>query len=91
MRNETVEIYSDAINQAVLRHPSRKFPGVLIQGDTLFTLWVSANGACTAASPERLGEEGYEELVELRDRLRSIVDHYKAVLAEHGISLPFVE
>jgi len=35
MRTEVVEIYSDQANAAVIRHPSRKFPGVLVQGDTL--------------------------------------------------------
>lgn len=35
MRIEPVEIYSDASNQAILRHPARRFPGILVQGDTL--------------------------------------------------------
>ena len=45
MRTESVEIYSDETNRAVLRHPGRKFPGVLIQGDTLYTLCVMADEA----------------------------------------------
>jgi hypothetical protein len=38
MKTELVEIYSDASNLAVIRHPNRRFPGVLIQGDSLFIL-----------------------------------------------------
>jgi hypothetical protein len=49
MHTEPVEIYSDATNAAVMRHPGRKFPGVLIQGDTLHTLCVSTDSACAAA------------------------------------------
>jgi hypothetical protein len=41
MRVETVEIYSDATNAAILRHPDRRFPGLLIQGDTLHTICVA--------------------------------------------------
>ena len=32
MHTELVEIYSDESNMAVMRHPGRRFPGVLIQG-----------------------------------------------------------
>ena len=38
MHVESVEIYSDATNAAVMRHPGRRFPGMLIQGDTLHSL-----------------------------------------------------
>lgn len=36
MRVEPVEIYSDATNAAVMRHPGRHVPGFLIQGDSLY-------------------------------------------------------
>lgn len=49
MRTESVEIYSDETNRAVIRHPGRKFPGVLIQGDTLFTLCEMADEAYAKA------------------------------------------
>lgn len=45
MRSEDVEIFSDMTNAAVMRHPGRKFPGVLIQGDTLYTLCREADEA----------------------------------------------
>ncbi len=38
MRIENVEIYSDQSNMPVVRHPGRKFPGLLVQGDTLHAL-----------------------------------------------------
>ena len=38
VRTELVEIYSDKTNAAVLRHPGRHFPGVLVQGDDLYAL-----------------------------------------------------
>ncbi|WP_429002107.1 DUF6959 family protein [Xanthomonas campestris] len=39
MHIESVEIYSDRPNMAVLRHPGRKSPGVLLQGDRLHALY----------------------------------------------------
>jgi hypothetical protein len=63
MHSESVEIYSDATNAAVMRHPGRNFPGVLIQGDTLHSLCVSADKACAAARGAMSGDD-YERLNE---------------------------
>src|SRR5215467_14557846 len=46
MRVDQVEIFSDATNAAVMRHPDRRFPGLLVQGDTLSTLYQSADLIC---------------------------------------------
>lgn len=51
MRTETVEIYSDASNAAVIRHPGRQFPGMLIQEDTLHSLGEMAAAAFAGAAP----------------------------------------
>jgi hypothetical protein len=88
MRKETVEIYSDASNMAVMRHPGRQFPGVLIQGDTLHSLLVNLeqlNAAVPANSDEAIG------LAELIEQVTAYVDHYRKVLTEHGIELPWPE
>lgn len=88
MREQTVEIYSDQTNVAVLRHPDRRFPGILIQGDSLYTLCMRADAACAGADKT---DEAYQELNALRNALWSYLLHYKAVLGEHGIPLPFAE
>ena len=90
MRTESVEIFSDQSNAAVMRRPGRKFPGVLVQGDTLHGLWLQADEACKAAY-KVLQEDAYEELVGLRDRLWELLEHYKSVLVEHKHPLPFRE
>jgi hypothetical protein len=90
MRTDNVEIYSDAANAAVMKHPGRHFPGVLVQGDTLHTLCVAADAACEA-SRGRIGEDAYTELNNLRDHLWELLTHYKQVLSEHRMPLPFNE
>ena len=86
MHTENVEILSDRTNAAVIRHPDRKFPGVLIQGDTLSTLCFSADAACReiGRSSPGFGEANY-----LRNALHALLNHYKVVLGEHDIPLPF--
>lgn len=88
MRVEQVEIYSDKTNAAVMRHPGRRFPGVLIQGDSLSILCRRADTVCEAEKASGTGES-YAEANELRNALQALLSHYKAVLGEHGIPLPF--
>lgn len=88
MRIASVEIFSDATNTAVVRHPERQFPGVLIQGDTLSALCAQADDVCLKAK-KVLGADDYGELNDLRNALWGFLSHYKVVLGEHGIPLPF--
>lgn len=88
MKREVVDIYSDAPNGAVLRHPGRKFPGLLIQGDTLSGLVKSLDRVQRSA--HQLKPEAQEELEDVHQQLREALAHYKSVLIAHGLPLPFV-
>jgi hypothetical protein len=90
MYTASTEIYSDQTNAAIMRHPDRKFPGVLVQGDTLYSLCVSADASCQAFQSQAHTEE-YQHLNDLRNHLRALLSHYKAVLTEHQLPLPFSE
>jgi hypothetical protein len=90
MRTEVIEIYSDQTSAAILRHPGRKFPGVLVPGDSLYALCVQADEAC-ADTQRRVGSDAYEELNDLRNKMWGYLNHYKSVLGEHGIPWPFNE
>ncbi len=89
MKIESVEIYSDASNAVVLRHPGRRFPGCLLQGDTLNNFVTSLAKARNEA--ERLSEDAAENLREVHDHLAEILEHYAGVLKEHGLELPYRE
>jgi len=88
MRIESVEIFSDQTNAAVLRHPGREFPGVLVQGDNLHALCRLAELACEQIGR---GAPGYGEANELRNVLWSYLNHYKTTLVAHDMKLPFSE
>jgi hypothetical protein len=90
MRAELVEIYSDKSNHAVLRHPDRKFPGVLVQGDSLYDLCRRVD-QIRDGTKESLSAESYAEVNELRNILWDYLTHYKMVLTEQNIPLPFSE
>lgn len=90
MRKEEVEIYADDSNYAVMKHPGRHFPGSLVQGDSLYALCVEADEACHELK-EKNYSDAYEALNSLRNSLWDRLSHYKGVLAEHDIRLPFSE
>ncbi|MEM1113741.1 MAG: hypothetical protein AAGI11_17645 [Pseudomonadota bacterium] len=90
MKEEKVEIYSDATNHAVMKHPGRHYPGVLIQGDTLYSLCSALDDVCRLLK-ENETTEAFDEANELRNALWEKLTHYKVVLADHGIELPFNE
>jgi hypothetical protein len=90
MHVEAVEIYSDAANAAILRHPGRRFPGLLIQGDTLHSLCISIDHVYSKARSE-LDPDTLKEMNDLRESMWDFVSHYKSVLQEHGLQLPFSE
>lgn len=90
MHMAEVEIYSDQSNAPVMRHPGRRFPGVLVQGDTLYSLCRQADLVC-AEGLSQLAPESYQELNELRNSLWGFLTHYKRILGEHDIALPFSE
>jgi hypothetical protein len=81
MKVESVEIYSDATNMAVVKHPGRAYPGVLVQGDTLHSM-VASLGDC-------LPDEAAGRLQEVAERLEDMLTHYRSVLAANQIQLPF--
>lgn len=88
MKAKSVEIYSDETNAAVMRHPARRFPGVLIQGDTLYSICQKADFISGLLEPSSIE---FAELNDLRNHLWSLLTHYKAVLVEHDIEMPFSE
>ncbi len=90
MKKEEVEIYSDTTNQSVMKHPGRNYPGVLIQGDTLYSYCQSLDEACRDLKSKNI-EEAFDEINVIRNALWGKLNHYKAVLGEHNIELPFSE
>ena len=76
------------MNFAVVQLPERKFPGVVVQGDTLYSI------VSNLTNLKRLLEIG--DLDELRsgiemidEQLSTALDSYERVCAKQGIELPY--
>lgn len=86
---EVAEILSHQTNAAVVQLPGRRFPGIVIQGDTLASLVRAADDICRLATNAGSSRDLRFEAASLRDRLRVFQAHYETVLASHGIELPY--
>lgn len=84
-----VEVFSNTVNAAVVRLPGRRFPGIVVQGDSLSTLASDVRGALDAL---RAGdtEEASAELESLHRKLETMLAVYEAALDEAGLALPYV-
>jgi len=83
-----VDALTDQGNYAVIRLPERKFPGVLVQGDS-----VSILVANLRQSRDRLQQGEHEDgigwLIQVLDDLEAMQRAYEAALTEHSIPFPY--
>lgn len=90
MELQPLEVFSSAMNSAVIKPPGRHYPGVVIQGDSLSILCGLAK---YAAIRVRDGETDHEDflydLEQLQHTLLAHMIHYQKVLRAHDIQLPY--
>ena len=88
MERIEAELFTAPGNNAVVRMPGRKYPGVVIQGDSLSILRddiARMVEACTRGDLDEAREQGASTLSDLD----ALLDGYCAALREHEIPLPF--
>lgn len=88
MERIEIEVFSQASNAAVVRMPTRHFPGIVVQGDSLHILYHLAESIAQLAAPHD-DEELSGEAEELQDLLAGYVASYENVLKDHGMELPY--
>jgi hypothetical protein len=91
MDKHDVVILSKQPNCVILKLPWRTFPSVALQGDSLSILVDLSESLAVRlknAKEEEVTREMAEELSEL---LRAYLNHYKYILKQNNIALPFPE
>jgi hypothetical protein len=90
VKQVTLDLIDAVPNAYVLRHPQRRFPGILVQGDSLHIMWQQARQVREAVQSGRLSEDDLGEAEALAHGLGRLVVVYEAALGEAGIELPYV-
>jgi hypothetical protein len=88
MERVEVELFTDGSNNAVIRMPGRKFPGVVVQGDSLSILREDM-----ATIRDAIRANDFTEASDAADLLLADLDaillRYVDALERHGIRKPF--
>ena len=87
---DTAQLLSPATNFAVVHLPGRRFPGVVVQGDTLNGLVRNLKDMSRLLDKGDL-EELAAGLVLVTEPLLDALHHYERVCTERGIELPYFE
>lgn len=86
MKPLKVEVFSEATNCPIIRFPGRKFPGLLIQGDTLKNFADTIEELITL---DANSEEFRNELTDVTVQIKSMLAHYERVLDAYNIRVPY--
>jgi hypothetical protein len=88
MKRIEVEILSESVNSPVVRTPGRKFPGVIIQGDSLKNI-LSLSEEVYGLSRKIKDSEIEDLALELRDLLGAYLAEYEAAVKANNLELPY--
>lgn len=86
--SDQVELLSRPVNYAVVQLPERKFPGVVVQGDTLNSLVKRLERMSGLLAAEEI-EELTAEIESMREELFGAITHYESICAARRIALPY--
>lgn len=85
MKSVEVDLFHEVSNLAVIRMPGRRFPGILIQGDSLFAIY-----ALVSKLRHLLSESEELELAsEIESAVLERLKVYEEALKAHGMDLPY--
>jgi hypothetical protein len=85
---QTAKILSQTSNSGVIQMPGRKFPGIVIQGDSLFNLLEQVR-YCLHQAKQHQDEEAYYEILMLAKMLQGQLLNYEMVLSRLGLEYPY--
>ena len=92
MKRMDIEVFAETTNHAVLRAAGRRFPGSLVQGDSLSILCSLSRRISERLVALGVVDEGLlSDAQELQELLLYRIIHYQVVLEEHQIALPYRE
>jgi hypothetical protein len=88
MPTETANILSQVSNSGVVQMPGRRFPGIVMQGDTLSNVFDSVR-FLLAEFKARRDEERFFETLMFAEQLQGQLLQYEQTLSDRGMGLPY--
>jgi hypothetical protein len=88
MKRIEVEMLSEESNCPVVKAPGRKFPGIILQGDSLKQLYDSAI-EISELSKDGNHDDLLAALDNLKERLKGFLAAYERAMSTNGLQLPY--
>lgn len=88
MSDAQVEIYETAGNLALVRVIKRRYPGILVQGDSLKIMSDLVQEVCDEFATMDY-EAAQDSLRELNDAIMFMVKEYERMMANANFNLPY--
>jgi hypothetical protein len=86
--NEEFKIYSKAANACIIKIESRAFPGILIQGDSLYNIYSIISDSIDLLKKSN-PEEAMNLCEECQELLKGYLSHYENILTQNGFTIPY--
>ena len=83
-----LEVFGTETNAGIVRMPGRRFPGIVIQGDSLKNLLDTAHRITELARTTEMSEL-IDEAKSLEEMLADYLHTYESTLEGHGHALPY--
>ncbi len=90
MKDGKLSLLGGGVNCPIVKVNGREYPGVILQGDTLFSLYRAAERVISS-SKAGAAVFDYDSAEFLRDSLKEYLSVYEDVLLKNGIELPYVK
>ena len=90
MDTNVAPILSHISNSGIVQMPGRAFPGIVMQGDSLSSVF-DAVVRCMHEAKKRRDEETYFDLIDFAAMLQGQLLHYEETLSSVGMKLPYAE
>lgn len=89
MKHIEIEMLSETTNCPVISVPGRKFPGLVLQGDSLKNLLSHAQEIEELSKSAKAQEELAGAIIALKTKLEGYVKAYETAMRTHNRSLPY--
>ena len=88
MTDLSAPILAEVPNSGIVQLPGRRFPGVVVQGDSLSSMFDELSSALGHAK-DRRDEEAYYATFAVASQLQDLLAAYENTLGAIGSSLPY--
>ena len=88
MNDESAPIVAHVPNSGIVHMPGRRFPGIVVMGDSLSSMFDKLADALIGAKKYK-DEESYYSILIVAEKMQELLSAYEQALSATGTKLPY--